>query len=88
MRVVELLKRQWCEIIWFSCNTAVARKRFIKKNKNSATYFDTKLKTIEENTEKIIKNLNPKVIGVLKENKADKTNEEIYAELASILDAS
>lgn len=86
MRVVELLKRQWCEIIWFSCSTVVARKRFIKKNKNSATYFDTKVKSIEENTEKIIKNLNPKVIGVLKEDKAEKTNEEIYSELASVIE--
>lgn len=79
IEVVGLLKRQWCEIVWFSCSVVVARKRYIKRNKNSATYFDNQIKSIEENNEKIIKNLDPKVIDVLKIDKIDKTMEEIYS---------
>jgi len=33
--------------------------------------FDTQVKTIEENTPKLVKNLNPHVIDVLKKDNAD-----------------
>jgi shikimate kinase len=79
MRIAELLKRQWCEVVWLSCSTNFARKRFIKKNKNSATYFDTQIKNIEENKDKILKNLNPKIIDALKDDKTEKSPEEIYS---------
>ncbi|MGH7202829.1 MAG: hypothetical protein ACREHC_00100 [Candidatus Levyibacteriota bacterium] len=82
IRVAELLKRQWCEIVWFSCKVSVARQRFIIKNKNSATYFDNKIKSIEENNDKIIKSLNPKIIDVLKEKKTGKIVEEIYSDFS------
>lgn len=80
MTVARLLRRQWCEIVWFSCSVPIARKRFVKNNKNTATYFDSQIKYIEENNEKILKNLNPKIIDVLKEDKSNKTIEEIYSD--------
>ncbi|MDQ3098278.1 MAG: hypothetical protein M3Q44_00845 [bacterium] len=87
LRVVELLKRQWCEVIWLSCSTAVARKRYIKQHGSDSIHlFDTQVKTIEENTPKLVKNLNPHVIDVLKKDNANKTEKEIYADFASIID--
>lgn len=84
IRAAELLKRQWCEIIWFTCKVDSAKKKFVKKYKNSATYFDTQIKSIEGNSEKIIKNLNPKVMDVLKDKKTNKTSDELYSELTAL----
>lgn len=78
IRIPELLKRQWCEVIWFSTSISLAKKRFVKNNKNSATYFDTLVKSIEESNEKIMKDLKPKIIDVLKEDRSRKTDNEIY----------
>lgn len=88
IRIVELLKRQWCEIIWFNCSTAIARERFVKRGKNSVTYFDTQIKTIKENIDILRKNLNPKAINVLKKDNANKTEEEIYSDYCSLIEAS
>lgn len=85
LEVVELLKRQWCEIIWLSTSIPIARKRFLKKNINSATYFDSQVKSIDENKDKIIKNLNPKIINALFEDKKNKSLEEIYSEYLSLI---
>ena len=74
------LKRQSCGIVWLACSTAIARKRYIKRNKNSATYFDNQIKDIEQNEDKIAKDLNPKIIDVLNKAKTNKTMEQIYSE--------
>jgi dephospho-CoA kinase len=89
IRIVELLKRQWCEIIWFVCDTTIASQRFIKRSGTEAvSKFDSQVKDIKENVQNIEKSLNPKIIDVLKEDKSSKTNEDICSELASILDAT
>lgn len=85
IRIAELLKRQWFEIVWLSCSTSLARQRFLQKHKNSATYFDTQIKNIKDNTDRIFKNLEPKVIDVLIKDKKDKTMDEIYSEFSLLI---
>jgi shikimate kinase len=87
--VVGLLKRQWCEIIWFVCGTTIARQRFIKRSGTEAvSKFDSQVKDIKENVQNIEKSLNPKVIDVLKEDKSSKTKDEIYMEFSAVINTS
>lgn len=86
MDVASSLRSESCYIVWFTCNIATARKRFLKRNKNSATYFDTQIKIIQENNKKIADRLKPKVIDVLKENRTDKTMEDIYSDFSVLIE--
>lgn len=85
LEVLRMLKSHGFQITWLSCSTAVARERFIKRGKGSVTYFDNQIKSIQENVEKIEKELKPSVIDVLKNDKRSKTIKEIYSELSSII---
>lgn len=81
IRLVQLLKRHGCEIIWFSCSVPIARERYIKrKDGRLISDFDTQIKNIEENNDVLIKELDPKVIDVLNKDKTEKTIKQIYSE--------
>lgn len=82
--IVPLLKKYDCPIIWFECEEDIARKRYIARDNRPIEWFNTQMTNIKNNRETIKRAINPIIINVLKNDKSDKTNQELFSELVKL----
>lgn len=84
--LVKSLKHSGCEVIWLGCSIEVARERYLKQHGGaSINVFDTLAKELEENEKRIVEELEPRVVDVLKSDNTMKSVEEIFEEFERVL---
>ncbi len=79
--IVPLLKKFGCRVIWFHCDEKIARQRYLARDNRPVEPFDIQMKNIKQNWKRILNEINPEVISVLKANDQEKTFEEVYSEV-------
>lgn len=81
-RIIKLLRKFGCKIVWLDCDVKVARQRYIKRDPlMPVSDFDRQVKDIKDNWQIIVKEINPIIIDVLTEGTNNKSFEELYAEI-------
>lgn len=81
-KIIPKLKEFDCQIVWFNCDEEIAKQRFLKRpDSPSIETFNTQMRNIRNNWDKVLDLINPVVINVLKSDKSGKTVEEIYNDL-------
>lgn len=85
--IVSSLQKFGCRIVWFDCDEKEARKRFSKRENRiippfvDSEPFNIQTKRIQSNWGRIIKELQPEIVNVLKADRLNKSQEEIYLEV-------
>lgn len=59
-RIIKLLQKYGCKVVWLDCDIEVARKRYKERNsRQPIAIFETQMQNIKSNWEKIIREINP-----------------------------
>lgn len=85
--IVSSLKKLGCRIVWFDCDEKEARERFSKRENRvihplvDSEPFNIQMKRIQKNWGRVVRELQPTIVNVLKTDRLSKSQEEIYREV-------
>jgi adenylate kinase family enzyme len=81
-RIIKLLEKYGCNVVWFECDVSVARKRYQKRDLQAhISVFETQMQNISKDWMRIKVELKPLIINVLKDKESNKDYNLIYQEI-------
>jgi adenylate kinase family enzyme len=76
---VRSMKENGVRVVWFECPDDVARARYADRGTPPVEYFDVQTPAIRANYKRIMEEITPEIVAVLKSDGSPFTPEELYA---------
>jgi hypothetical protein len=78
LALVKSLKENGVRVVWFECPDDEARERYLERGDQPVEWFDAQVRSIRENYERIMEEVDPEIIDLLNPDGSDRSTEELY----------